>query len=55
MGSLSFLTISPLFVDRFGRSLKFWLKEFNKEAISDGCKGAHAWFPEGGGGEFNLF
>ncbi len=35
-GRLAFSTISPLFVDQFGRSLRFCYLEFNKEAISDG-------------------
>ncbi len=29
-------TIYPLFVDRFGRFLRFYHLEFDKEAISDG-------------------
>ena len=35
---LTSLSISPLFVDRFGRSLRFCHLEFIKEAISDGVK-----------------
>ncbi len=31
--------IWPLFVDRFGRSLRFCALKFDKEAISDGCSG----------------
>ncbi len=33
---LAFSTISPLFVGRFGRYLRFCHFEFYKEAISDG-------------------
>ncbi len=32
---LALSPISPLFVDRFGRSLQFCHLEFDKEAISD--------------------
>ncbi len=35
MGRLTFSSISPLFVDRFGRSLWFCHLEFDKEAISN--------------------
>ena len=35
-GRFALLVISPLFVDRFERSLKFCQQEFDKEAISDG-------------------
>ncbi len=35
------LTFS-LFVDRFGRSLRFCHQEFYKEAISDGCRSENA-------------
>ncbi len=35
-GRLSSLTISPLYVDRFGRSLRFCYLEFDKKVISDG-------------------
>ena len=31
-------TIYPLFVDLFGRSLRFNHQDFDKEAISDGCR-----------------
>ena len=34
--TFTFMTISPLFVYRCGRSLRFFQKEFDKEAISDG-------------------
>ena len=34
--SLTILAISSFFVDRFGRSLRFYHQEFDKEAISDG-------------------
>ncbi len=33
---LALSTISPMFVDRFGRSLWFWHLEFDKKAMSDG-------------------
>ena len=36
MGSLAFSSISPLFMDRFGRYLRFCHPEFYKKAISDG-------------------
>ncbi len=36
MSRLAFSTISPLFVDRFGRFLRLCHLEFYKEAISDG-------------------
>ena len=32
------MAISLLFVNRFGRSLHFCHVEFDKEAISDGCR-----------------
>ncbi len=35
-------TISPLFVDQFGRYLRFCHLEFDKEAISDGCRSENA-------------
>ena len=38
MSSLASLTIFALFVDRFGRSLRFYHQEFDKEAISDCCR-----------------
>ncbi len=38
MGRLAISTISPLFVDRFWRSLRFCYLKFNKEALSDGCR-----------------
>ncbi len=34
-GRLAISDISPLFVDRFGRSLRFCHLEFDKEAIYD--------------------
>ncbi len=34
---LALSAISPLFVDQFGRSLRFYHLDFDKEAISDGC------------------
>ena len=34
-GRLAFMSISPLFVDRFGSSLRFSHLEFDREAISD--------------------
>ena len=37
-GSLAITSISPLFVDRFRRSLRFCHIEFEKEAISDRCR-----------------
>ena len=36
---LALLTISPLFVDGYERSLRFCHIEFDKEAISDGIGG----------------
>ena len=36
---LAVLTISSFVVDRFGRSLRFCYFEFEKYAISYGCKG----------------
>ncbi len=36
-GCLHISSLSPLFVDRFGRSLLFYYLEFVKKAISDGC------------------
>ncbi len=38
------MTIYPLFVDRFGRSLRVCHIEFDKEAISDGCRSENAWY-----------
>ncbi len=35
---LAFSAIYPLFVDRFGRSLRVCLLEFDMAAISDGVK-----------------
>ncbi len=35
MERLTLLTISPLLEDRFGRSLRFYHLEFDKEASSD--------------------
>ena len=35
-GHLAFSSIYPLFVNRFGRSLRFCHMELDKEAISDG-------------------
>ena len=35
---LALSAISPFFVDPFGRSLRFCYLEFDKEAISDGCR-----------------
>ena len=40
--SLAFSTISPLFMDQFGRSLQFCNIEFEMEAISDGCRSENA-------------
>ena len=37
-----FLAISPLFEDRFGRSLQFLHIEFDREAISDACRSGNA-------------
>ena len=34
-GRLAISALSPLFVNRFGRSLRFCHLEFNKKAISD--------------------
>ena len=36
MSRLALSIISPLFVDRFGRSLQCFYLEFDKEAIADG-------------------
>ena len=41
---LAFKTISPLFVDRFGRSLRYCYLEFDKEALSDGCRSENIWY-----------
>ena len=49
---LAFSTISPLFVDRFGRFLRFCHIEFDKGGIFDGCMNENArcrW------GVLNLF
>ncbi len=48
--TFSFFDISPLFVDRFGLSLRFCHQEFYKEAISDGCRRKNARYRCGGGG-----
>ena len=40
--------IFPLFVDRFGRSLRFCHLEFDKEAITDGFKSHSDVFREEG-------
>ena len=40
--TFSFVDHAPLFVDRFRRSLRFCYLEFNKEAISDGCRSGNA-------------
>ena len=47
---LTSLSISPLFVDRFGRSLRFCHLELDKEATSDGCMSHFRVL--GGGAEF---
>ena len=41
-GRLTFSVISPLFVDRFGHSLRFFRIEFDKQAISEGCMSKNA-------------
>ncbi len=46
---LAFQPIYPLFVDRFGRSLKNCRLGFDKEAISDGCRSENARYVWGGG------
>ena len=46
MGPLDLTAISPLFVDRFGRTLRFCYLEFDKEAISDGCRSEDSGFSE---------
>ena len=51
-GRLSVLAISPLFVDRLGRSLRIYHLEFNKEATSDGFM-AH-FHVSGGGMDWNF-
>ena len=43
--SITFSFVDPLYVDRFGRSLRFCHQEFVKEAIYDGY-----WSENGGGG-----
>ena len=40
---LAFSTIYPLFVERFGRSLRFYNIEYDKEAISDGRRSVGFW------------
>ena len=41
---LAFRTISPLlFVNRHGRSSRFFHLEFDKKAISYGCMSQNAW------------
>ena len=45
---------SPLFVDRFGRVLQIFHLEFDKEAISDGCRSENAWCQYKGGLEFQV-
>ncbi len=37
MSRFAYSTVSPLLVDRCGRSLQFCHLEFDKEVISDGC------------------
>ncbi len=41
---LAISSIYPLFVDRFGRSLRLYNLEFDKEAISDGLYGTLPYF-----------
>ena len=41
-GTFDFSAIFPLFVDRFGRSLRVFHLEFDKEAISDNCRSKNA-------------
>ena len=49
---LAFSSITPLFVDRFGRSLQFYHLQFDKEAISDGFMADAGVFK---GGEDGLY
>ena len=51
MERLALSNISPLFVDRYGRSLRFCHLEFNYEDISDGSRSKSAG---SGGGDFNF-
>ncbi len=44
---LAFTTISPLFVNRFGRSLQFCHQKFYPKAISDGCRSVNPVSVEG--------
>ena len=39
MGRLAVSAISPMFMDRLGRSLRFCYLEFDKKVISDGFMG----------------
>ncbi len=41
---LDLSTLSPLFVDRIGRSLRFCYLEFDKEAIFDVCRCENAQY-----------
>ncbi len=41
--TFTFMTISPLFVYRCVRSLRFFQKEFDKEAISNGKNDHYRW------------
>ena len=50
-GCLAILTISLLFVDRFGLTLRVCHLEFNWKAISDGCRSEN---PGIGGGFYVL-
>ena len=53
-GRLAFSAISPLLVDRFGRSLRSYHLEFDNEAIDDGFMPHSRVLGVRGGGRLNV-
>ncbi len=43
-GRLAFLTLFLVFLNRFGRSVRFCNLEIDKEVISDGYRSENAWY-----------